>query len=149
MLFFKLHKIMVNKVTRFYGGDCPNRPPPGSAPNIKVILYYSISMRKCTNPMKQNVFNRFHILIRSLSGRGATALHFEGVIFMNFHSMTSSNYVIDAYSTVVQLFRKRLQICSFRYISENENLLVLIRPVTRGAKPTLKFFRPLGKMCWT
>jgi len=28
-----------------------------------------------------------------------------------------------AYSTMVQLFRKRSQICSFRSISENENLL--------------------------
>jgi len=63
-------------------------------------------------------------------GQGRNSSSFRGVIFMNFHSMTSSNYVIDAYSTVVQLFRKRSQICSFRYISENENLLVLIRPVT-------------------
>jgi len=34
---------------------------------------------------------------------------------------------------------------SFRNISENESLLVLIRPVSRGAKPTLKFFSPPWK----
>jgi len=45
-----------------------------------------------------------------------------------------------ACSSVVQLFRKRSQICSFRNISENDNLLVLIRPVTTVAKPTLKTF---------
>jgi len=51
-----------------------------------------------------------------------------------------------AYSTVVKRFRKLSQICSFRNISENKSLLVLIRPVIRGAKPTLKhFFAPLEK----
>jgi len=37
-----------------------------------------------------------------------------------------------AYSTVVQVFGKRSQICSFCNISENDNLLVLNRPVTGG-----------------
>jgi len=68
------------------------------------------------------------------------ALHFGGATFMNFHSMTSL-YLFNRGTD----FRKRSQICSFRNISENENLLVLIRPVTRGAKPTLKFFSPPWK----
>jgi len=59
---------------------------------------------------------------------------------MNFHSVTSR-----VYTTVVQLFRKRSQICSFRNIFENENLLVLIKLVTKGAKPPLKFFLPRRK----
>jgi len=50
-----------------------------------------------------------------------------------------------AYSTVIQLFRKWSQICSFRNISENDNLLVFIRPVTRGPKPTLKIVSPRWK----
>jgi len=66
------------------------------------------------------------------------ALYFGGGQF----SRTFIRWHYRAYSTVVQLFRKRSQIRSFRNISENENLLVLIRPVTRGAKLKLKIFSP-------
>jgi len=80
-----------------------------------------------------------HMLQCRLQGRNQ--LFISGGQF----SWTSIRWRHRVYSTVVQLFRKRSQICSFRYISENENLLVLIMPVTRGAKPTLTFFAPLEK----
>ena len=63
-------------------------------------------------------------------GRNQLFISGGGTISMNFHSMTSSCLFNHG-----KLFRKRSQICSFRNISENENLLVLIRPVTRGANP--------------
>jgi len=48
---------------------------------------------------------------------------------MNFHSMTSSCLFKRGTTfsqTVTDMF--------FRNISENENMLVLIRPITKGAK---------------
>ena len=76
------------------------------------------------------------------SRRGATSSSFP---WGGKFSWTFIRWRHRSYSTVVQLFRKRSQICSFRNISENDNLLVLIRPVTRGAKPTLKNFSPRWK----
>ena len=78
--------------------------------------------------------------------RGATSSSFRGRKI----SWTFTRWRHRVYSTVEQLFLKRSDICSFRNISENENLLVLIRPIARGVKPTLKFFSPpWKKMCWT
>jgi len=85
------------------------------------------------------IYNAKNVL--SAVTRGATSSSFRGGQF----SSTFIRWRHRAYSTMVQLFRKRSQICSFRNISENESLLVLIRPVTRGAKPTLKFFSPPWK----
>jgi len=65
--------------------------------------------------------NHFSLFCKSclvLSG-SQPALHFGGGQF----SWTFIQWRHRAYSTVVQLFRKRSQICSFRNISKNENLL--------------------------
>ena len=59
---------------------------------------------------------------------------------MNFHSMTSL-YLFNRGTD----FRKRSQICSSRNISENENLLVLIMPLTKGGEAHSKIFSPLWK----
>jgi len=61
---------------------------------------------------------------------------------MNFHSMTPS-----CLFNLVQVFRKRSQICFFRNISENENLLVLTRPVRRGRSPHYKTLFALLEKC--
>ena len=81
------------------------------------------------------------LFIVIVEDRGAWELHFGGKQF----SWTFIRWRYRAYSTVAQLFRKRSQACSFRNISENDNLLVLIRPVTRVAKPTLKICSPHWK----
>ena len=92
------------------------------------------------------------ILIKSTTG-AQPALHFGGG--GNFHELSFDDAIV-LIQPVVQLFRKRSRMCSFRNISENENLLVLIRPTTRGAKPALKIFSPRRKNvldivwnCWT
>ena len=65
---------------------------------------------------------------------GASSSSFRGG--GNFHERSFDDVIvlIQAWNN----FFANGQMCSFRNISENENLLVLIRPVTRGAKPTLK-----------
>jgi len=75
--------------------------------------------------------------------RGATSSSFRGGQF----SRTFIRWLHRAYSSVGQLFRKRSQTCSFRNISENENLLVLIRSVTRGRSEanTKNVFVPVEK----
>ena len=75
-----------------------------------------------------------------VTGASSSSFRGGGAIFMNVHSMTLSclfNRGTTSSQTVTD--------CYFRNISENENLLVLIKPVARGAKSTLRFLSPPWK----
>jgi len=106
---------------------------------FKRVRYSKKLSEKCSVAQKSvmfmNDFDNFNEKCRRWKRfywiQGCNQLFISGGQF----SWTFIRWRHRAYSTVVQLFRKQSQICSFRNISENENLLVLIRPVTRGQSP--------------